>query len=83
MFQGFDHVRQLGDVCIGHVYREGGAGAKPHDAMIRERVLRMLEDHEAQSRVATASELVSQAMAQGEDAEAVQSLDVESRQVSR
>ncbi len=57
--------------------------AELHDAMIRERVLRMLEDHEAQSRVATASGLVSQAMAQGEDAEAVQSLDVESRQVSR
>lgn len=54
--------------------------AELHDAMIRERVLRMLDEHEAQSHVATASELVSQAMAQGEEANADQSLSVTPRQ---
>ncbi|AWB32661.1 BCCT family transporter [Orrella marina] len=51
-----------------------------HDAMIRERVLRMLDEHEAQSRVATASELVSQAMTQSEKSGADQSLIANSSQ---
>ena len=51
-----------------------------HDAMIRERVLRTLEEHEAQSQVATASELVSQAMAQGEEAQGGESSNAKSRQ---
>lgn len=41
-----------------------------HEAMIRERVLRMLEEHEAPSRVATPVELVSEAMAQAENPDA-------------